>query len=63
MKEKKVIDILYLLCHSSKTGAICVINGHLQKKKELSQRLNSFIFTSRGDWIRTSDHTPPRRVL
>lgn len=51
MKEKKVIDILYLLCHSSKTGAICVINGHLQKKKELSQRLNSFIFTSRGDWI------------
>ena len=33
---------------------------HLQKKKELSQRLNSFIFTSRGDWIRTSDHTPPQ---
>ena len=35
---------------------------HSQKKKELSQQLNSFIFTSRGDWIRTSDHTPPRRV-
>ena len=23
----------------------------------------SMLFTSRGDWIRTSDHTPPRRVL
>ena len=30
--------------------------------KELSQPLNSFIFTSRGDWIRTSDHTPPRAI-
>ena len=29
-----------------------------ESKKELSQPLNSFIFTSRGDWIRTSDHTP-----
>lgn len=33
MKEKKVIDILYLLCHSSKTGAICVINVLCTKEK------------------------------
>ncbi len=33
MKEKKVIDILYLLCHSSKTGAICVINVSFTKEK------------------------------
>ena len=32
-------------------------------EKGAKQKLNSFIFTSRGDWIRTSDHTPPRRVL
>ncbi len=34
-----------------------------QKNKELSRMLNSFLSISRGDWIRTSDNTPPRRVL
>ena len=36
---------------------------HIQKSKSLENRLIFKAFFSRGDWIRTSDHTPPRRVL
>ena len=32
-------------------------------KKSAEQGFLFNAFTSRGDWIRTSDHTPPRRVL
>ncbi len=30
--------------------------------KELTDSVNSLILRSRGDWIRTSDHTPPPDV-
>ncbi len=33
-----------------------------EKKASTIIRL-SMLLLSRGDWIRTSDHTPPRRVL
>ena len=32
-------------------------------KKSVKQVVLFNAFASRGDWIRTSDHTPPRRVL
>ena len=37
----------------------------LYKNKKASTiiRLSMLHLLSRGDWIRTSDHTPPRRVL
>ena len=33
------------------------------KKKEKALQLLVKPFFGRDDWIRTSDHTPPRRVL
>ena len=38
---------------------------HFVPNKKGSQSLltNCLTIQSRGDWIRTSDHTPPRRVL
>ena len=35
---------------------------YAKEKGSIIIRLPS-LFISRGDWIRTSDHTPPRRVL
>ena len=35
----------------------------LIKSKKHRQSMIINAFSSRGDWIRTSDHTPPRRVL
>ncbi len=34
-----------------------------RNKKGVKIDLNSFFILSRGEKIRTSDHTPPRRVL
>ena len=51
MKRKKYLPIHFVYCRGR--------NVVREKKKELSLLLNSFIFNSRGDWIRTSDHTPP----
>ena len=40
------------------------ISYGMRKKKKASTIIRlSMLFLSRGDWIRTSDHTPPRRVL
>ena len=38
------------------------LNPYKKQKASTIYRL-SMLFSSRGDWIRTSDHTPPRRVL
>ena len=41
-----------------------LIMGKTENIKKASTIIRlSMLFTSRGDWIRTSDHTPPRRVL
>ena len=38
--------------------------GHTLQKKNPRYSIEYQGFSiSRGDWIRTSDHTPPRRVL
>ena len=37
--------------------------NRLKSKKHRQSSDYQCFFTSRGDWIRTSDHTPPRRVL
>ncbi len=35
----------------------------IKSKKHRQSSDYQCFFSSRGDWIRTSDHTPPRRVL
>ncbi len=55
MKRKKYLPIHFVYCRGR--------NVVREKKKELSLSLNSFIFNSRGDWIRTSGHTPPRGLF
>ena len=37
------------------------LRSPLWNKKGAKFLLSSFIFFCRDDWIRTSDHTPPRR--
>ena len=43
-------------------GLFLFLNPYKKQKASTIFRL-SMLFSSRGDWIRTSDHTPPRRVL
>ena len=48
----------------SKDAADIAWCRNLYKKEKASIIIRlSMLSLSRGDWIRTSDHTPPRRVL
>ena len=48
----------------SVSSKIHQISPKLAKKQKSIDNLSIInAFTSRGDWIRTSDHTPTRRVL